>query len=156
VTINDAELFALYQGLLAARSLGVLKLSILGDSKFVIGLCSKGAVCNNPKFFHIFFLIKKLLNEFVDVEVMHISRDHNSRVDVLAYTGCNALSSCSRVCKNPHANRPPHEPYHINTYVFPKPNTSPQWYSLIWNTVPSTSSSYAGSVRCDAYMRSIM
>jgi ribonuclease HI len=135
-TVNDAELFALYMGIKKARELGIDELSVLGDSKFVVKLGTKGAVCLNAKFMTIFLEMQKLIREFKSYDINHIPRSANARADVLAYTGCNAPESIQEVMGNVNCSRPNRTMKRPHSYVIPQVNTSDIWHHRIWNPIP--------------------
>jgi ribonuclease HI len=155
-TVNDAELFALYAGLKRARELNIDAISVLGDSKLVVKLGTKGAVCFNSKFIYIFLEIQRLISEFKFYDIHYIPRAHNSRADVLAYTACNAPDQLQFVMDNPACNRPSRSVSRPHTYVVPKVNTSSIWHHRIWNPIPQKNTLHLDVNKTRTYMNSLL
>jgi ribonuclease HI len=78
VSNNIVEAYALWAGLRLAKDMGILKLSILGDSMLVIRALIKRNIVGNNIFIGIMSHTLALLSEFEEYSLYHIKHEHNS------------------------------------------------------------------------------
>jgi ribonuclease HI len=80
-TNNQAEAYALYQGLLLAKILNIHSLSVIGDSKIIIGHARKGS---HPPNLHLKAILQRIsatLKHFPNISLFHVLRRNNQLVD---------------------------------------------------------------------------
>lgn len=85
VTSNQAEYYALIQGLEAAIKWGVRRLQVLGDSKLVIDQMTGVWNCDSPNLIGYHNTAKTLQRSFHCIKFQHIPRELNEDADRLAY-----------------------------------------------------------------------
>lgn len=84
VTNNQAEYFALCEGLKIAISEGVKRLKVKGDSELVIRQMMGEYRCVNERLLRYYHSAKTLEDEFERIEYEHIPREYNSIADEMA------------------------------------------------------------------------
>jgi ribonuclease HI len=80
-TNNQAEAYALYQGLHLAQSLNIHSISVIGDSKIIIGHVRKGS---HPPNIHLNAILQRIsttLNLFHNCTLFHVLRRNNQLAD---------------------------------------------------------------------------
>lgn len=90
---NAAEYWALLLGLQCARSLGIRRLVVLGDSELIIKQLLGIYRVRDAKLYDIFVPTKSALDEFEHIELKHVFRADNQRADWLANHAMDTLSS---------------------------------------------------------------
>jgi ribonuclease HI len=80
-TNNQAEVYAMYQGLLLARRVEIPSLTILGDSKVILNFIHKGTLPSNMKLMNILIKIQQECKQFHSTSLFHILVNNNSLVD---------------------------------------------------------------------------
>lgn len=83
-TSNMAEYEALLLGLKLIKSLGVTKVSILGDSDLIIQQIKGTFVTNDPRLRSYSLAVTDLLNNFLEYQLTKIPRSHSLHVHSLA------------------------------------------------------------------------
>jgi ribonuclease HI len=76
-TNNQAEAYALYQGLLLAKILSIHSLSVIGDSKIIINHARKGS---HPPNIHLKAILQRIsatINHFSNISLFHVLRRNN-------------------------------------------------------------------------------
>jgi hypothetical protein len=131
--VNQAEVCALEKGICRALEIGIKKLSVVGDSKFAVGLGTKGGMCSNPKYLAPFCRIQQMINLFNDYEILFAPRQFNGRVDVLAFTGCNSLENINMVKSDINSVRPMNTCKSVHHFSVRVPNVYCQRYFAIKN-----------------------
>jgi ribonuclease HI len=81
---NQAEAYALYQGLLLAKNMNIHSLSVIGDSKIIINHARKGSHPPNIHLNAIFQRISTIIKHFCNVSFFHVLRRNNQMVDTQA------------------------------------------------------------------------
>jgi ribonuclease HI/transposase InsO family protein len=81
---NAAEYEALIHGLNIARSLGIKRLMVYGDSLVVISQINKEWDCSNDSMGKYYTAIRKLEDKIEGLEFHHVERDRNAAADALS------------------------------------------------------------------------
>jgi ribonuclease HI len=84
---NAAEYKVLLHGLWIATALGIHRLKVLGDSMLIINQTNKEWSCLDDKMLLYCQELRKLENNFDDLEYLHILRGKNEIVNELAKLG---------------------------------------------------------------------
>lgn len=84
---NQAEYLALWQGLLQARSLGILNLVVIGDSRIVIQSLARKSRLNQLSLAQHYARIQSRVAEFDRIHFFHILRGLNHQADREANVG---------------------------------------------------------------------
>jgi ribonuclease HI len=84
---NEAEYEALLHRLRLAMSLGIKRLLVYGDSLLVVQQVNKEWDCNKEAMDAYVMEVRKLENKLSGLEIHHVIRDNNVRVDVLSKLG---------------------------------------------------------------------
>ena len=87
VTNNQAEYIALIQGMKRAKSEGMKRLVVKGDSELVINQMTCLYGCNSSKLVPLNEYAKELEKSFISVSYTHIPRAQNTIADALANQG---------------------------------------------------------------------
>jgi ribonuclease HI len=93
VSNNEAKYEALLHGLRLAKSLGIKRLLVYGDSVVVINQVNKSWDRNKENMDGYCLEVRKLENKFYGLEFHHVVRDNNVAADVLSKLG----STCAQV-----------------------------------------------------------
>jgi len=83
-TNNQAEAYALYQGLHLAKRRNIHSLSVIGDSKIIIGYVRKGSHPPNLHLKAILQTISTTIKLFHNIFLFHILRRNNHLADAQA------------------------------------------------------------------------
>lgn len=81
MTNNEAETYALFEGIRLAFSIGVQKITIRGDSMMVIRVIVHKNIVEGNIYFGVISRILALLKNFEEYSFFHIKRELNSDVD---------------------------------------------------------------------------
>jgi ribonuclease HI len=83
-TNNQAEAYALYQGLHLAKIRNIHSISVIGDSKIIIGYAPNGSHPSNLHLRVILQRIAKMLKLFPNIQFLHVLRRNNQLADIQA------------------------------------------------------------------------
>ena len=86
-TNNEAEYEALIDGLKVARTLGIKRLLVYGNSVVIINQVNKGWDCTKDNMGAYCAEVRKLERYFQGLEIHHVLRDLNVAADILAKLG---------------------------------------------------------------------
>ena len=86
-TNNQAEILALWQGLIQARNLDIQKINIFGDSKLIIKAVHTKKIPSDIHLGQIFRKVSLLLSHFSIYKAQHVLRNLNSLADAEANRG---------------------------------------------------------------------
>jgi len=89
---NVVEYEALVNGLKIAIELGVQHLDVRGDSQLVIDQVMKASSCHDPKMEAYCKEVRRLVDKFHGLELVHIARRYNNAADELAKIASDAFS----------------------------------------------------------------
>ena len=81
-TNNQAEDYALYQGLHLAKRKNIHSISVIGDSKIIIGYAQNGSHPSNLHLRVILQRITTMLKLFPNIQFLHVLRRNNQLVDI--------------------------------------------------------------------------
>ena len=95
---NQAEILALWQGLIQARNLNIQKINIFGDSRLIIKAVHTKKKPSNMYLAQIFRKVLLLLSHFRTYKIQHVLRNLNSLADAEANRG--ALMNKSQLIVN--------------------------------------------------------
>lgn len=84
ITNNQAEYYALIEGLILAISKSIKKLKVYGDSLLVINQLRGEWVCRSPNLIPLFSSAIELLKDFDEIVFIHIPRNQNTLADACA------------------------------------------------------------------------
>jgi ribonuclease HI len=84
MTNNCAEYESLLLGLRAAKSLGIKRLAVFGDSQLIVRQINGQNKVSNPKMKEYWRLVKPLMRDFQSIKITHFLRELNKRADQLA------------------------------------------------------------------------
>jgi len=90
---NCAEYWAVLLGLTCAKSLGIRRIIVEGDSQLVIKQLKGEYRVKDEKLMKLWVPTKKVLEQFDEVELRHIFRQYNKRADWLANHAMDTSSS---------------------------------------------------------------
>jgi ribonuclease HI len=96
-TNNEAEYEALIHGLRIVTSLGIKRLLVYGDSAVVINKVNKDWDCTKNNMDAYCAEVQRLEKNFQGLEILHVLRDSNIAVDVLAKLGLDRAKVLSGV-----------------------------------------------------------
>jgi ribonuclease HI len=83
-TNNQAEAYALYQGLLLAKNRGIHAISVIGDSKIIVRNARKGSQSSNLFLRVILQRIATVTKRFHNIQFFHVLRRNNQLADAQA------------------------------------------------------------------------
>ncbi|XP_047149063.1 protein NYNRIN-like, partial [Vigna umbellata] len=81
---NQAEYEAQIAGLILARELAVVGLECRMDSQLVVGYMNGTFLVKDNQLLRYFHKANNLLKDFVNVNIIHVPREQNARVDLLS------------------------------------------------------------------------
>ena len=84
---NQAEILALWQGLIQARNLNIQKINIFGDSRLIIKAVHTKKIPSDIHLGQIFRKVSLLLSHFRIYKAQHVLRNLNSLADAEANRG---------------------------------------------------------------------
>jgi ribonuclease HI len=87
MTNNEAEAYALFEGIRLAQSMGIQSLIICGDSMMVIRVIIKGYIVGGNVYSGVMSQSLALLKNFDECSLYHIKRDLNFEADKRAKEG---------------------------------------------------------------------
>ena len=103
---NEAEYEAVIVGLNLAHSMEVDQLEVCSDSQLVVKQIEDSYEARGEKMILYLKKVRELLKKFVQVQIRHILRAENSRVDALAKLATASREDLNRLTPVEHLSKP--------------------------------------------------
>ena len=127
---NEAEYEAVIVGLNLAHSMEVDQLEVCNDSQFVVRQIEDAYEAKGEKMILYLKKVRDLLKKFVLVQVRHVPRAENSRVDTLAKLATALQEDLSRLTLVEHLAEPSID---LNGMEVSPVMSEPSWMDPIWD-----------------------
>ena len=127
---NEAEYEAVIVGLNLAHSMEVDQLEVCSDSQLVVKQIEDTYEAKGEKMVLYLKKVRELLKKFVLVQIKHIPRTENSRVDTLAKLATASQEDLSRLTHVEHLAGPSID---LNDVEVSSVKSEPSWMDPIWD-----------------------
>ena len=127
---NEAEYEAVIVGLNLAHSMEVDQLEVCSDSQLVVKQIEDSYEARGEKMILYLKKVRELLKKFVRVQVRHIPRAENSRVDALAKLETASQKDHNRLTPVEHLSEPSVD---LNNEEVSPVMSEPSWMDPIWD-----------------------
>ena len=127
---NEAEYEAVIAGLNLAHSMEVDQLEVCSDSQLVVKQIEDTYEAKGEKMVLYLKKVRELLKKFVLVQIKHIPRTENSRVDTLAKLATASQEDLSRLTPVKHLAGPSID---LNDVEVSSVKSEPSWMDPIWD-----------------------
>jgi len=122
VTNNTVEYEAFLAGLRIAKDLGARKIIIFTDSQLVASQVTGDYQIREEHLQQYVQLVLEKMKEFEAVEVTHVPREQNTRVDILSKFGSTRIANVNKtiiqeVLNEPSVQRQKSQPSDVNTII---------------------------------------
>ncbi|MCO5555565.1 hypothetical protein L7F22_009110 [Adiantum nelumboides] len=94
---NEAEYATLKAGLEECKSMEIRRLMVKGDALLIVRQVQGTWACKNSKLLQWLHEVKLLMKDFEDIQIQHISRQHNKEADNMANTQFEVMVEAIKV-----------------------------------------------------------